>query len=107
MLPKSPLTLAAEVASTPVGAVLAANFGSKAALLAAAAFGLFVLLITALRFQETLVSKNKHALQWRQMLQTWLQILKHPVFLSFSAVSSASFCVLFVFLSTSSIRQKE
>jgi DHA1 family bicyclomycin/chloramphenicol resistance-like MFS transporter len=88
--------------SAPVGSVLAANFGSKSTLLAAAGFGLLVLLITALRFQETLVSKNRYALQWRQMLQTWLQILKHPLFLSFSAVSSASFCVLFVFLSTSS-----
>lgn len=88
--------------SAPVGGVLAANFGSKSTLLAAAGFGLLVLLITALRFQETLVSKNKYALQCRQMLQTWLQILKHPLFLSFSAVSSASFCVLFVFLSTSS-----
>jgi DHA1 family bicyclomycin/chloramphenicol resistance-like MFS transporter len=36
------------------------------------------------------------------MLQTWLHILKHPIFLTFSAISIASYCVLFVFLSTSS-----
>jgi DHA1 family bicyclomycin/chloramphenicol resistance-like MFS transporter len=88
--------------SAPLGSVLAANFGSKSTLLAVAAFGMFTLLIALLKFQETLVKKNKHALQWLQMLKTWLQILKHPMFLSFSAVSSASFCVLFVFLSTSS-----
>ena len=35
-------------------------------------------------------------------MQTWGQILKHPTFLTFSAVSIASYCVLFVFLSTSS-----
>lgn len=88
--------------SAPLGSVLAANFGSKSTLLVVAAFGMFTLLIALLKFQETLVKKNKHALQWLQMLKTWLQILKHPMFLSFSAVSSASFCVLFVFLSTSS-----
>jgi MFS transporter, DHA1 family, multidrug resistance protein len=88
--------------SAPLGSVLVANFGSKSTLLAVAGFGLFALLITLLQFKETLVDKNKHALQWLQLLKTWLQILRHPVFLSFSAVSSASFCVLFVFLSTSS-----
>jgi DHA1 family bicyclomycin/chloramphenicol resistance-like MFS transporter len=88
--------------SAPLGSVLAANYGARATLLAVAAFGLFALLMTVLKFQETLVNKNKDALQWLQLLKTWVQIMKHPVFLSFSAVSSASFCVLFVFLSTSS-----
>lgn len=88
--------------SAPLGSVLAANYGSKAVLLALAAFGLFALLIALLQFQETLVNKNKHALQWLQLLKTWLHIMKHPVFLSFSAVSTSSFCVLFVFLSASS-----
>lgn len=88
--------------SAPFGSVLTAYFGIKVTLLAMAVFGLFALWMIATKFNESLTTKNAHALQPRQMLQTWLQILKHPTFLTFSAVSVASYCVLFVFLSTSS-----
>jgi MFS transporter, DHA1 family, multidrug resistance protein len=78
------------------------HFGLKVPLLAQALFSLFALLMIVTTFQETLITKNKNALQPSQMLRTWLQIVKHPVFLTFSAISSASYGVLFVFLSTSS-----
>ena len=67
-----------------------------------AVFGLFALGMILMNFQESLTAKNPGALQPRQMLHTWVQILKHPIFLTFSAISIASYCVLFVFLSTSS-----
>ena len=88
--------------SAPFGSVLTAHLGIKVTLLAMAVFGLFALWMVVTTFQESLTTKNAHALQPRQMLQTWLHILKHPIFLTFSAISIASYCVLFVFLSTSS-----
>ena len=88
--------------SAPLGSVLTAHLGIKVTLLAMAVFGLFALWMVVAKFQESLTVKNANALQPRQMLQTWLQIVKHPVFVTFSAISIASYCVLFVFLSTSS-----
>jgi DHA1 family bicyclomycin/chloramphenicol resistance-like MFS transporter len=88
--------------SAPFGSVLTAHLGIKVTLLAMAVFGLFAFWMIATKFNESLAAKNAHALQPRQMLQTWLQILKNPIFQTFSAISIASYCVLFVFLSTSS-----
>lgn len=88
--------------SAPLGSVLTAHFGLKIPLMAQAIFSLFALLMVAQSFQESLATKNKNALQPLKLLRTWLQIVKHPVFLTYSAVSSASYGVLFVFLSTSS-----
>lgn len=88
--------------SAPLGSVLTAHFGIRVTLLAMAVFGLFALGMILMNFQESLTAKNPGALQPRQMLHTWVQILKHPIFLTFSAISIASYCVLFVFLSTSS-----
>jgi len=88
--------------SAPLGGFLSGHFSAKATLLALAVFGALSLLMVALRFKESLAQKNLYALQANSLLRNWWMILKNPVFLTYSALSSASYCVLFVFLASSS-----
>ena len=73
-----------------------------AALLALAVFGAAALALVALCFVETVPAKNPRALQPAMLLGTWLRILRHPGFRAFSALSAASYGVLFTFLASSS-----
>jgi DHA1 family bicyclomycin/chloramphenicol resistance-like MFS transporter len=88
--------------SPPLGGFLAGHFSAKAALLAMAVFGAMALLVVATRFNESLPHKNLRALEPVNLVRTWWMILKNPMFLTYSALSSASFGVLFVFLASSS-----
>ena len=88
--------------SAPLGGFLSGHFSARATLLALAVFGALSLLMVALRFKESLVQKNLYALQANSLLRNWWMILKNPVFLTYSALSSFSYCVLFVFLASSS-----
>ena len=88
--------------SAPLGGFLSGHFSARATLLALAVFGALSLLMVALRFKESLAQKNLYALQANSLLRNWWMILKNPVFLTYSALSSASYCVLFVFLASSS-----
>lgn len=88
--------------SAPLGGFLSGHFSARATLLALAVFGALSLLMVTLRFNESLPQKNLHALQASSLLHNWWMILKNPVFLTYSALSSASYCVLFVFLASSS-----
>ncbi len=88
--------------SAPIGSLLAAFLGWRAVLLAPAVFAAVALGIIALRFDESLARPDAHALEPRRMVQNWLSILRHPGFLTFSALSAASYGGLFTFLATSS-----
>jgi DHA1 family bicyclomycin/chloramphenicol resistance-like MFS transporter len=88
--------------SAPVGGVLSEFLGWRAALTAVAVFGGVTLLLTALRFQESLTHKNPQALRPFNLVQTWVSILRNPTFLSYSALAAASYGGLFTFLATSS-----
>ena len=88
--------------SAPLGGFLAGNWGAKAALLALAVFGFVTLIVVFGQFKETLTQKNLNALQPVAMAKTWWLILKNPVFLTYSALSFASYGVLFTFLASSS-----
>ena len=88
--------------SAPLGGFLSGHFSARATLLALAVFGALSLLMVALRFKESLAQKNLHALQASSLLRNWWMILKNPVFLTYSSLSSFSYCVLFVFLASSS-----
>jgi MFS transporter, DHA1 family, multidrug resistance protein len=88
--------------SAPVGGFLSRHFSAKATLLALAVFGALSLLVVVLRFKESLMQKNLNALEPSDLLHKWWMILKNPVFLTYSALSSFSYCVLFVFLASSS-----
>lgn len=86
----------------PLGGLLSELFGWRAALMALPVFGSAALLLIALRFQETLPHKNLRALEPATLLRTWLDIVRNPTFLTFSALSAASYGGLFTFLATSS-----
>lgn len=88
--------------SAPLGGYLAGHWGAKAALLALTVFGIATLCMVFSRFQETLSQKNLSALQPSSLVKTWWLILKNPVFLTYSALSFASYGILFTFLASSS-----
>jgi len=86
----------------PVGGLLADYAGWRITLLAPAVFGVLALGLITLRFKESLSRPNPLALRPAALLRTWLQILRNPTFLAFSALSAASYGGLFTFLATSS-----
>ena len=88
--------------SAPLGALLAELFGWRAALMAVAIFGGCTLTMIALRFKETLRQKNPHALRPATLVRTWMEIIRNPTFLAFSALSATSYAGLFTFLAASS-----
>lgn len=88
--------------SPPLGGFLADHISAKAALLAMAVFGVLSLALISIFFKESVQQKNLQALEPKSLLRNWWNILKNPAFLSYSALSSASFAVLFVFLALSS-----
>ena len=88
--------------SAPLGGLLSEWLGWRAALLALALFGAATLALIALRFVETLPHKNPLALRPATLLATWKHIISHPTFLTFSALTTASYGGLFTFLVSSS-----
>jgi len=88
--------------SPPLGGLLSAWFNWRVALLALAIFGAISLGLIALLFTETVSKKNPAALQPATLARTWLAILRHPTFVAFSVLSSASYGGLFTFLAASS-----
>ena len=89
-------------ACAPLGGLLSDVLGWRYALTALAVFGGASLAVVALRFQETLAVRNPLALRPASLLATWLSILRHPTFLTYSALSTASYAGLFTFLASSS-----
>lgn len=88
--------------SAPLGGLLSEWLGWRAALLALALFGAATLALIALRFVETVPRKNPLALRPATLLATWKHIITHPTFLTFSALTAASYGGLFTFLVSSS-----
>lgn len=88
--------------SAPLGGLLTEAVNWRFALLSLAVFGAVSLGLIAWRFEETLQRKNPASLQTATLLATWNNILRHPTFLAFSALSAASYGGLFTFLAASS-----
>jgi MFS transporter, DHA1 family, multidrug resistance protein len=88
--------------SPPLGGFLSDHISAKAALMAMAVFGMLSLFVVTIFFKESVRHKNLRALVPTSLVRNWWMILKNPAFLTYSALSSASFAVLFVFLATSS-----
>ncbi|HEX9718188.1 MAG TPA: multidrug effflux MFS transporter [Ramlibacter sp.] len=88
--------------SAPLGGLLSDLWGWRYALTALAVFGALSLFVVALRFEETVPRKNPLALQPATLAATWLMILRHPTFLAWSALATASYAGLFTFLASSS-----
>jgi MFS transporter, DHA1 family, multidrug resistance protein len=86
----------------PLGGLLSDLLDWRWALGMLAVFGAATLGLLALRFEETVPRRNPHALAPRTLAATWLAILRHPTFLTWSALSTASYGGLFTFLASSS-----
>jgi len=86
----------------PLGGLLSDLVNWRATLGALAVFGAVTLALLASRFQETLKAPNPRALEPREMLRIWAQILRHPVFWTFTLLATTSYAGLFTFLATSS-----
>jgi DHA1 family bicyclomycin/chloramphenicol resistance-like MFS transporter len=89
-------------ACAPLGGLLSDVLGWRYALTTLALFGALSLAVVALRFEETLAVRNPLALRPASLLATWISILRHPAFLTYSALSAASYAGLFSFLAASS-----
>jgi MFS transporter, DHA1 family, multidrug resistance protein len=88
--------------SPPLGGFLSDQVSAKAALMAMAVFGVLSLIVVIVYFKESVRHKNLRALVPTSLMRNWWMIVKNPAFLTYSALSSTSFAVLFVFLATSS-----
>ena len=88
--------------SAPLGGLLSDFFSWRVALLAPALFGVVALVLIALRFTESAAHKNPHALKPGTLVSTWWAIVRHPTFVAFSLLSTASYGGLFTFLGASS-----
>lgn len=88
--------------SAPLGGLLADYFGWRMALMAVAAFGGLTWVMVWRHFVETVPLTQRRPLHPMTLWRTWLTILRHPAFLSFSMLSTASYGGLFTFLATSS-----
>lgn len=89
-------------ACAPLGGLLTDWLGWRMALMAVAAFGACTLALLAWRFEETLAHPDAQALRAGPLIRANLDILRHPVFLTWCALSSASYLGLFTFLASSS-----
>ncbi len=88
-------------ACVPVGGFLTAHWGWRWALSSLAFFSWVTGLLVFFNFRESLQQRQPHAFQIHALWASVLQILKHPTFQAYSALSSASFAGLFTFLATS------
>ncbi len=86
----------------PMGGLLSDLLGWRFALAAPATFGTVAFALVALRFEETVPRKNPLALRAQTLVSTWLTIIRNPTFLTWSALSTASYAGLFTFLASSS-----
>ena len=86
----------------PLGGLISDLVGWRYALAMLVVFGAASLALVASRFQETAPHRNPMALRPGTLLSTWVTILRHPTFLTWSALSTASYAGLFTFLASSS-----
>ena len=88
--------------AAPLGGLLTDLLGWRFALAALVVFGGIALAVVALRFEESVPRLNPRALRPATLVRTWLAILRHPTFLTYSALSTASYGGLFTFIASSS-----
>ena len=89
------------ITCAPLGGLLTELIRWRAALAALALFGALTLALVALRFHETIPARNPRALAPGTLWQAWRRIARHPTFVTYSLLATASYAALFTFLSTS------
>jgi DHA1 family bicyclomycin/chloramphenicol resistance-like MFS transporter len=90
------------ISSPVLGGLLAAAFGWRAALLATGVFAAAALALIALRVPETARQLNPHATRPGPLLATFVRIARHPTFLAWTLLTSATYGGLLAFLAGSS-----
>ena len=88
--------------SAPLGSLIAAALGWRAAMSVLVVLGVATLAMVAWRLDETLKQPDPRALQPGPMARNWLQILRHPTFWAFTLLAATSYGALFTVLATSS-----
>ena len=86
----------------PLGGLLTDAWGWRQALLVLAVFGAATLAVLVWRLQETLPRQDPRALHLRPLVRANAEILRHPTFLTWCALSAATYLGLFTFLACSS-----
>ena len=86
----------------PVGGLVTDALGWRFALAVPALFGIGTLALVALRFRESLPRPDANALRPSAIVRTWGTVLRNPTFLTFSALTTAAYGLLFTFLASSS-----
>jgi len=90
------------IAGPVLGGIVAASLGWRAALGVVAAFGALTLAFIAWRLPETLQHPNPHATRARPLLAQWGAIARHPTFVAWTLLVSATYGGLFTILAGSS-----
>lgn len=86
----------------PVGGLLTQWLGWRAPLAGVGVYALACLALVWVYMPETLRQPNPKALQPRTLVRTWAMVLRHPTFLSYSLLTTASYGGLFTYLASSS-----
>jgi DHA1 family bicyclomycin/chloramphenicol resistance-like MFS transporter len=86
----------------PLGGLLSDTLGWRYALAALAVFGAAAEKVVAHRFVESLALPNPNALRPATLVRTWWTIARHPTFVAWTLLSTASYGGLFTFLASSS-----
>ncbi|WP_418315373.1 multidrug effflux MFS transporter [Piscinibacter sakaiensis] len=90
------------LASPIIGGAIAQWSSWRVALLMTALFGAATLVFVARRFPETIPVTNPHATRLAPMVGNWRQVLAHPTFRAWAALSATTFAGLFLILAGSS-----
>lgn len=88
--------------SAPLGALLTAYLGWQFTFVFLAVFSFAVLLLIALRLDETLREPRTQSLRPGRLMRTWAGILTHHTFWSYALLQAATYGGLYVFLASSS-----
>lgn len=88
--------------SPTLGGLLGQSLGWRSAMAALTVFGLLGLATVVWKFQETLATPKRDALQLRPLLAAWKHITLHRTFWAFALLSATSYGGLFTFLASSS-----
>lgn len=88
--------------SAPLGALLTAYLGWQFTFVFLALFSFAVLLLIALRLNETLREPRTQSLRPSRLVRTWGGILTHHTFWSYALLQAATYGGLYVFLASSS-----
>ncbi|WOE33265.1 MULTISPECIES: multidrug effflux MFS transporter [unclassified Acinetobacter] len=90
------------IVAPALGGFIGAHFGWRGVMLSLCAVASIVLLNTLFNIKESLVAKNRIQLNLKNILQTYLGILKHKIFLCNLLALSAVYFFLFAYIGGSS-----